>query len=116
MLLFSFDDFLTTGSAFLGYKGFFKKRTGEFSDGCAIFYKTSTLKLHEYVSVEYLQNHVTLLDRNNVGLVARFSPKNADDSSFVVATTHLLFNPRREDVRMGQSCLLLAEIDRISYR
>lgn len=33
---------------------------------------------------------------------------------FVVATTHLLYNPRRQDVRLAQVQILLAEIDRIA--
>lgn len=33
----------------------------------------------------------------------------------VVATTHLLYNPRRQDVRLAQVQVLLAELDRISY-
>lgn len=33
---------------------------------------------------------------------------------FVVATTHLLYNPRRQDVRLVQIQILLAELDRIS--
>lgn len=33
---------------------------------------------------------------------------------FVVATTHLLYNPRRQDIRLVQIQILLAELDRIS--
>jgi protein angel len=33
---------------------------------------------------------------------------------FVVATTHLLYNPRRQDIRLAQIQILLAELDRIS--
>lgn len=33
---------------------------------------------------------------------------------FVVSTTHLLYNPRRQDIRLAQIQLLLAELDRIS--
>lgn len=37
------------------------------------------------------------------------------DVVFLVATTHLLYNPKREDVRLAQIQLLLAEIDRLAY-
>ena len=33
---------------------------------------------------------------------------------FVVATTHLLYNPKRQDIRLVQIQILLAELDRIS--
>lgn len=32
-----------------------------------------------------------------------------------MATTHLLYNPRRQDVRLAQVQVLLAELDRIAY-
>lgn len=35
---------------------------------------------------------------------------------FIVATTHLLYNPRRHDIRLAQTQVLLAELDRMSYR
>lgn len=37
------------------------------------------------------------------------------DCWLVVATTHLLFNPRRQDVRLAQIQVLLSEIDRLSF-
>lgn len=33
---------------------------------------------------------------------------------FVVSTTHLLFNPKREDIRLAQTQLLLAELEKFS--
>jgi protein angel len=41
--------------------------------------------------------------------------KSAPSQAVVVATTHLLYNPRRSDVRLAQVQLLLAEIDRLAY-
>lgn len=32
-----------------------------------------------------------------------------------MATTHLLYNPKRQDVRLAQTQLLLAEVERLSY-
>lgn len=98
-----------------GYEGIFKQRTNSiYPDGCAIFYKTKALNMIEFYGVEYFQPKTNLLDRHNVGLIAKFSPKNSN-RSFVVATTHLLFNPKREDVRLAQTQVLLTEINRISY-
>lgn len=100
----------------LGYKYIYKKRTGGRTDGCAIFYKTKKLCLMEYQKVEYFHQDVSILNRDNVAIVARFIPKEAHANAFVVATTHLLYNPNREDVRLAQVLKLLAEVDKMAYR
>lgn len=51
-----------------------------------------------------------------MGIVAKFRLKKNPNSELVVATTHLLYNPRRQDVRLAQIQVLLSEIDRIAYR
>ena len=64
------------------------------------------------------------LDRDNVGLIlklraklpsahgpSRTAPHDTRTSSkysIVVANTHLLYNPNRQDVKLAQSALLLA--------
>lgn len=55
------------------------------------------------------------MNRENVAIVAKFSPKTDPNCTFVVATTHLLYNPRRQDVRLAQVQVLLAELDRIAF-
>lgn len=57
-----------------------------------------------------------MLNRANVAIVAKFRLKNSPFSELVVATTHLLYNPRRQDVRLAQVQVLLAEIDRVAYQ
>ncbi len=118
---------------------------------CNYFFKTSSifslkLELREWTSVEYYQPGVDSLDRDNVGLLAKFRPRkttsnattsnaststettsNASTSNastsketasneisfdeksiFCIATTHLLFNPKRHDIKLSQVALLLA--------
>lgn len=41
--------------------------------------------------------------------------KFGKDFRLCVSTTHLLFNPRRGDIKLAQLCLLLAEIDRLAF-
>ncbi|XP_040564402.1 protein angel homolog 2 isoform X2 [Lepeophtheirus salmonis] len=96
----------------LNYEGSFKKRTGNKSDGVALFYKPSRLKLQDIISLEFNQNRVGL-DRDNVALIGQFQTKG--NQSFILATTHLLFNPKRSDVRLAQTALLLAELQRLSF-
>lgn len=56
-----------------------------------------------------------VLDRDNVGLIVKLKPKTmslATDKHLIVANTHLLFNPRRGDVKLAQLMVLLAELDK----
>lgn len=98
-----------------GYLYIYKKRTGIRTDGCAIFYKNSKFNLVEYAAVEFYQPGVSLLNRDNIALIAKFSSKGEKNGEVIVTTTHLLYNPKREDVRLAQLQVLLAEIDRIAY-
>lgn len=44
----------------------------------------------------------------------RTKSKRAQATEFCVCTTHLLFNPKRTDVRCAQTQVLLAELDRFA--
>ncbi|XP_066250086.1 protein angel isoform X1 [Euwallacea similis] len=99
----------------LGYEGLYKKRTGIRCDGCAIYYKTDRLTLVEYETVEFYQPNVSVLNRDNIAIIAKFCPRRSPSKQFVVATTHLLYNPRRQDVRLAQTQLLLTEVERLSF-
>lgn len=99
-----------------GYSGIYKKRTGIRTDGCSIYYKEEKIKLIDYVAVEFFRAEIPMLNRDNVGLIAKFAPKNHPLKEFVTATTHLLYNPRRNDVRLAQMQLFFAEIDKFSYQ
>ncbi|XP_058790822.1 protein angel-like [Phymastichus coffea] len=98
-----------------GFTHLYKKRTNDKKDGLLVLYKEDLFNLLEFSKVELYQNGIELLSRDNVGLVAKFSLKESPETKFVVATTHLLFNPRRNDVRLGQIQLLFAEIERIAF-
>ncbi|KAK8741759.1 hypothetical protein OTU49_002379 [Cherax quadricarinatus] len=102
---------------FQGYDSLYKKRTGTKADGCAIFFKKSKFSLIESSSIEYLQPEaLNILDRDNVGLIAKLSPVLQPDApALCVATTHLLYNKKRHDVKLAQIILFLSEIDRLCY-
>lgn len=58
-----------------------------------------------------------LLCKDNIGLVSMLETKHelgVRTRKLLVATTHLLFSHRREEVRLAQIRLLLAEIDRLT--
>ncbi|XP_037080531.1 protein angel homolog 2-like [Pollicipes pollicipes] len=96
-----------------GLQILYKRRTGpDKKDGCALLYREARFELCEEATVEYLQRDCPSLDRDNVGIVARL---RSDRGDLVVACTHLLYNPRRHDVKLAQVALLLAEVDRLAW-
>eukprot|EP00095_Tigriopus_kingsejongensis_P002523 maker-scaffold838_size90379-snap-gene-0.11 protein:Tk02523 transcript:maker-scaffold838_size90379-snap-gene-0.11-mRNA-1 annotation:"hypothetical protein DAPPUDRAFT_302699" len=106
-----------------GYVGVYKKKTHFKPDGCAIFFKSNRFELVATNEVELFQSRIFTLDRPNIGLFLTLQPRRRSQSAdpprrtqqkLVVGTTHLLYNPKREDVRLAQTILLLAELDRIS--
>lgn len=99
----------------IGYFGIFKKKTGQRYDGCAIYFKRSRFEIKNHISVEFYQPELPILNRDNIGIMVHLIPRELPSSPLVVATTHLLYNPRRTDVRLAQMQLFLAEIDRFAY-
>lgn len=100
----------------LGYHCEFKRRTGIKPDGCAVVFKRERFSLVSCHPVEYFRHGVPLLDRDNVGLVLLLQPIDSSGSSanICVANTHLLYNPRRGDIKLAQLALLLAEISQVA--
>lgn len=79
----------------------FKKRTGSDQfDGCAMFWREDLFELKWHRHLEYFRDG-TCLDKHNVGLVGLFKTKSTGQI-FCIATTHLLYNPRRGWVKLGQ--------------
>jgi len=98
----------------IGYKYCVKGRTGNKEDGCVIFYKGDMFRLDDVSSIEYRIDRIQLLDRDNVGQVCRLVPVASPGTPLVIGNTHLLYNPRRSDIRLCQTALLLAELDRMA--
>ncbi|XP_035986355.1 protein angel homolog 2 isoform X1 [Fundulus heteroclitus] len=103
----------------LGYQCEYKKRTGKKPDGCAVIFKASRFSLVSSTPVEFYRRGDALLDRDNVGMVVLLEPnggavRSAPSSMVCVANTHLLYNPRRGDIKLAQLAILLAEIGRLS--
>ena len=102
----------------VGYDGLYKKRTGDKEDGCATFWKDSKFKLEKGLPVEYFKPGIHVLDRDNVALLVLLKPKGKVKSNWAklcVANTHLLFNPRRGDIKLAQAMLLMAEIEKLAF-
>uniref|UniRef100_A0A8C5PCK7 Angel homolog 2 n=1 Tax=Leptobrachium leishanense TaxID=445787 RepID=A0A8C5PCK7_9ANUR len=98
-----------------GYHCEFKSRTGSKPDGCAICFRASKFVLTLVKPVEYFRRNMMLLDRDNVGLILLLQPRvDGEAPTICVANTHLLYNPRRGDIKLAQLAILLAEISRVS--
>lgn len=57
------------------------------------------------------------MNRDNVGIVVRLRPVRHSrcQQELVIANTHLLFNPKRGDIKLAQLQLLLAATDHMAY-
>ncbi|XP_023272959.1 protein angel homolog 1 [Seriola lalandi dorsalis] len=102
----------------MGYTCVYKRRTGTKTDGCATCYRNSCFAEVSVTPLEYFRPETDLLDRHNVGIVLLLRPVVTQASEakvkgplLCVANTHLLFNPRRGDVKLAQLAIMLAEID-----
>ncbi|KAM8807247.1 protein angel homolog 1 [Eudromia elegans] len=104
----------------MGFECFYKRRTGRKTDGCAVCYKHGKFQLISVNPIEYFRPGLDILNRDNVGLVLLLQPLLPEGldpkmvSPLCVANTHVLYNPRRGDVKLAQMALLLAEIDKIA--
>ncbi|KAI7799978.1 protein angel homolog 2 isoform X1 [Triplophysa rosa] len=100
----------------LGYHCEFKRRTGVKPDGCAVVFKRERFSLVSCHPLEYFRRGIPLLDRDNVGLVLLLRPIDCNGSfaNICVANTHLLYNPRRGDIKLAQLALLLAKISQVA--
>lgn len=101
-----------------GFDSVFKKRTGNKTDGCAILWKKTKFTYLSHHAIEYSKIDCKVLDRDNVGLIAIFKPchPHGFETRLHVATTHLLYNPRRGDVKLSQLRVLLAELERLALK
>ncbi|KAK3537757.1 hypothetical protein QTP70_017859, partial [Hemibagrus guttatus] len=102
----------------MGYECVYKRRTGTKTDGCAVCYNTKLFTPLSVRLLEFQRHQCELLDRDNVGIVLLLQPNTTHGEGIrfrpiCVANTHLLFNPRRGDVKLAQLAIVLAEIDSI---
>ncbi|CAL1270362.1 unnamed protein product [Larinioides sclopetarius] len=101
-----------------GFASIFKKRTGSKSDGCAILWRRKKFDLVQQKAIEFRSKANQLLDRDNIGLIAVLKPNHPKFTNMLlhVATTHLLFNPKRGDIKLCQLRWLFAELERLSLK
>ncbi|KAG5618991.1 hypothetical protein H5410_018815, partial [Solanum commersonii] len=83
---------------------YLQRRTGGSVDGCAMFWKVDKFQLLEGESVEFRQHGL----RDNVAQLSVFETREAKSRRLIVGNIHVLYNPNRGDVKLGQvrSCFL----------
>ncbi|KAL9233899.1 hypothetical protein vseg_008834 [Gypsophila vaccaria] len=106
-----------------GYSGFWKMRTGDPVDGCAIFFRTTRFQLVFEDSIEYNKHGM----RDNVAQICVLESLNQNHNGaqlsssstggpnrVVVCNIHVLYNPRRGEMKLGQVRMLLEKAHAVS--
>uniref|UniRef100_A0AC34FEV1 Endonuclease/exonuclease/phosphatase domain-containing protein n=1 Tax=Panagrolaimus sp. ES5 TaxID=591445 RepID=A0AC34FEV1_9BILA len=93
------------------YQSFYAWRGDDNADGCAIFWNPEKFESVEKIIVR-LNLGVPNLDRPNVAQILRLKHRNAD-KELIVVNTHILFNPKRGDVKLYQLAVIFANIQKI---
>ncbi|XP_010325135.1 carbon catabolite repressor protein 4 homolog 6 isoform X1 [Solanum lycopersicum] len=106
-----------------GYSGIWKRRTGDPADGCAIFWHASRFKLVHEEFVEFKKfglrdNVAQICVFESLGQQNKSSPaplaSTGHSSKVVICNTHVLFNPKRGDIKLGQVRVLLDKAGGVS--
>ncbi|XP_031493139.1 carbon catabolite repressor protein 4 homolog 3-like [Nymphaea colorata] len=95
-----------------GYVGSYKRRTGEAMDGCAMLWKENVFRVLEEESIEFRGFDL----RDNVAQLFVFEMKKAKTRRLVVGNIHVLFNPNRGDIKLGQIRMLLQKAHALSQK
>ncbi|XP_043696165.1 carbon catabolite repressor protein 4 homolog 5 [Telopea speciosissima] len=109
-----------------GFKGVYKVRTGKANDGCAVFWKEELFTLLHQESIEFqkfsLSDNVAQLcvlkmvnSHSDSNRCANSQiPQSTPSRSILVVNIHVLYNPKRGDIKLGQVRLLLERAHAIS--
>lgn len=95
-----------------GYAGNYKRRTGEAKDGCAVFWKEKRFRLLEADTIQFYAFGL----RDNVAQLLVFELCEASSRRVIVGNIHVLFNPKRGDIKLGQVRILLSKAHALSEK
>ncbi|CAN6221709.1 unnamed protein product [Urochloa humidicola] len=101
---------IAAGMKTRGYEGIYQRRTGDTRDGCAMFWKSKRLRLLEEDSIDFSEFNL----RNNVAQICVFELNGTH--KLVLGNIHVLFNPKRGDIKLGQIRLLLEKANTLSEK
>lgn len=107
-----------------GYTGIWKMRTGDPVDGCAIFWRASRFKLLHEECIEFnklgLRDNVAQIcvlesiNQNYSGSTSSLPASSTGSNKVVICNIHVLYNPRRGEIKLGQVRALLDKAHAVS--
>ncbi|BAT82304.1 hypothetical protein LR48_Vigan187s001400 [Vigna angularis] len=102
-----------------GYSGIWKMRTGNPVDGCAIFWKKSRFNLlyEEFIEFNKLGLRDNVAQLCVLEIIYRngsFPSSLTGSSKVVVCNIHVLYNPNRGEIKLGQVRVLLDKAKAVS--
>ncbi|CAL0313849.1 unnamed protein product [Lupinus luteus] len=95
-----------------GYTGTYKRRTGDTADGCAMFWKADKFRLLEEEGIQF--KDFGLCD--NVAQLLVFEMCESESRRVIVGNIHVLYNPNRGEVKLGQIRFLLSRAGALSEK
>jgi len=120
----AYDMFYGPGLARRGFDGYIKLKTGcNRTEGVATFYRRSKFTCLTTVPVEYRTPGFDDEEHDQVALILVLAAQNRTrrgggvigaGGRVVVGNTHLLFDARLGDVKLAQTAILLAALDRVA--
>ncbi|XP_042412325.1 carbon catabolite repressor protein 4 homolog 6-like isoform X7 [Zingiber officinale] len=111
-----------------GYTGIWKMRTGNAVDGCAIFWRTNRFLLKYQETIEFnklglrdnvaqicvLESRIINHADNETASFSESSEQSSGANLVVVCNIHVLYNPKRGEIKLGQVRTLLRRAHAIS--
>ncbi|XP_022922060.1 carbon catabolite repressor protein 4 homolog 3 [Cucurbita moschata] len=95
-----------------GYVGSYTRRTGDAIDGCAIFWKAHKFRLIDEESIEFKRFNL----RDNVAQLSVLEMSKVKSRKLMIGNIHVLYNPSRGDVKLGQIRYLLSRAEILSEK
>ncbi|CAJ1936923.1 unnamed protein product [Sphenostylis stenocarpa] len=95
-----------------GYAGSYQRRTGDSVDGCAMFWKTDKFRLLEGENIQFKDIGL----RDNVAQLSVFEMCESYSRRLLVGNIHVLYNPNRGEVKLGQIRFLSSRAQYLSKK
>ncbi|XP_010917938.1 carbon catabolite repressor protein 4 homolog 6 [Elaeis guineensis] len=104
-----------------GYNGIWKMRTGNAVDGCAIFWRTNRFQLRHEEHIEFnklglrdnvaqicvLESRIQSPVEKEIASLPESSDQSRPANQVVICNIHVLYNPKRGEIKLGQVRKLL---------
>eukprot|EP01068_Selenidium_serpulae_P014819 Selendium_serpulae@DN6146_c0_g4_i1.p1 len=108
-------DCFKSGFAQCGYEGRFKKKTGDKKDGVATFWRSGRFKLLKEEELDFHFTETGVMYGHQVAkfVVLKDIVDPVRSNCIIVANTHIIFNSKRGDTKLGQIGHILEVVYRL---